>query len=159
MRTFRNSEYFVTEDGEIFKQNKKISQSKMSRGYLSVSLHLEKGQKGKTFYVHRIVAEVYIENLDQKPIVNHINGNKFDNKVSNLEWSTYQENSHHSVTVLRKEMGERHSRAKVPDRIVRYLKNCKKAQVLPNFERIANNYGVKTDHIKNIYNGHKRKLL
>lgn len=159
MKRFRDSEYFVTEDGDIFKKDRKISQSKMTRGYLSVSLYLEKGKSAKTFYVHRIVAETFIPNSEQKPIVNHINGIKSDNKVSNLEWATHQENSQHSVTVLRKEMGERHSRAKVPDRIVRYIKLCKKENIMPDFSRIANTYGVKTDHIKKIYNGHKRKLF
>lgn len=158
MKQFRDSNYLVSEDGKIFKNGKEVSQSKMTRGYLSTSLYLEKGSRAKTFYVHRVVAEVFIPNEFNKPLVNHKNGNKFDNSVSNLEWVTYEENSQHSVTVLRKEMGERHSRALVPDKIVSYLRKCKIKNILPNFDRIALTYGVKPLHIRQIYNGHKRKL-
>lgn len=154
MKQFRDTQYFVSEQGNIYKGDRQISQSKMTRGYLSVSLYTN--GKMKTHYVHRIVAEVYIPNVNNKPLVNHIDGNKFNNSVSNLEWCTHQENSQHSVTVLRKEMGERHSRAKVPDKIVEYLKKCQSNNIIPDFSRIAQTYGVGVQHIKNIYRGHKR---
>ena len=156
MKQFRDTQYFVTEDGNVYKKGKEISQSKMTRGYLSVSLY--QNGKMKTHYVHRVIAEVYIHNIENKPLVNHIDGNKFNNKVTNLEWCTYLENSRHSVNVLRKEMGERHSRAKVPDKIVSYLKKCKSNNVKVDYERIATTYNVGTQHIKNIYKGYKRLL-
>jgi hypothetical protein len=154
MKQFRDTPYYVDEDGMIYKGVKKISQSKMSRGYLSVSIYHE--GLFKTHYVHRIVAECYLENIQKKPLVNHLDGNKFNNSVKNLEWVTHKENSQHSVTILRKEMGERHSRAKVPDHIVLHIKDCKKQNLQLDFDKIASEYGVGVRHIKNIYNGKKR---
>jgi hypothetical protein len=154
MKQFRNTNYYVDKDGSIHKNGKKISQSKMTRGYLSVSIY----HNGvfKTHYVHRIVAECYLDNPKNKPLVNHIDGNKLNNSVENLEWVTHKENSQHSVTILRKEMGERHSRAKVPDHIVLFIKNCKENNIEPDFQEIASKYSVGVRHIKNIYNGKKR---
>ena len=60
-------------------------------GYLRIGLVKEK--KCKQFYVHRLVAQAFIPNPENKPIINHINGDRTDNRVENIEWCTHQENS------------------------------------------------------------------
>lgn len=64
-------------------------------GYKYVNLRMD----GKTErrYIHRLVAQTFIPNPEFKPAVNHIDGDKLNNDVENLEWVTYQENSIHAV--------------------------------------------------------------
>ena len=72
-----------------------ISVSKSKKGYLQVSL----SKNGKRFHtgVHRIMAISFIDNPENKPQVNHIDGNKENNLLSNLEWVTNSENQIHAI--------------------------------------------------------------
>lgn len=64
-------------------------------GYLYCYLY--KNGKGRRFAVHRLVAEAFIPNPDKKPEVNHLDGNKYNNCVENLEWVTRKENVRHAA--------------------------------------------------------------
>ncbi len=54
----------------------------------------------KSFYVHRLVAQTFITNIENSPCVNHINWIRNDNRIENLEWVTYSENTRHSFDIL-----------------------------------------------------------
>lgn len=63
----------------------------------------ERGNK-KRYMRHRFAAQEFIPNPENKPFINHIDGNPSSNKVENLEWCTQSENELHSVHVLGKSM-------------------------------------------------------
>lgn len=84
--------YSVSSDGKVYKNGTAVSLHPNGRGYLKVFLIDTNGER-KSRPVHRLVAEHFIDNPMTLPVVNHINGNKLDNRVENLEWVTFQENS------------------------------------------------------------------
>ena len=93
--------YSVQQNGSLLKR--KLSLDRY--GYLYVALTKNSGGEQKKFKVHRIVALTYLENPENKPTVNHKDGNKLNNKVTNLEFSTNKEQSIHRV----KELGQKQS--------------------------------------------------
>jgi len=90
--------YAVTPEGEVIsyiKGTRKVLKSRIDTvGYLQVRLYLNGVRK--VGVIHRLVAEAFIANPEGKRAVNHKNGNKLDNDVSNLEWVTYSENLIHA---------------------------------------------------------------
>ena len=74
-----------------------ISKSDKKNHLPRARVQLWKNNKAKLMTVHRIVAEVFIPNVDGKPCINHKDGNPLNNHYSNLEWCTYSENNKHAV--------------------------------------------------------------
>lgn len=98
-----NGKYVISPSGKVmrFKANKWSDiHGEVNHGYHRVNLSVN--GVAKKFRVHRLVAQAFIENPLNKPYVNHIDGNKLNNHVSNLEWCTASENEHHSYRVLGK---------------------------------------------------------
>lgn len=76
-----------------------ITLSKSRNEYLRA--HISKNNKPKNVLVHRLVAEAFLPNPENKPQVNHINGDKADNRVENLEWNTVSENTLHAWHIIK----------------------------------------------------------
>ena len=91
-----DNEYKVSDLGRIksIKSGLIMKLNKKSNGY--VTIKLSKNGKAFHFLVHRLVASNFIENIDNKPQVNHLNKIRDDNRLVNLEWCTLSENSKHS---------------------------------------------------------------
>lgn len=78
-----------------------------TNNYLIVNLYLLNSSKAKTFRVHRLIAETFIPNPNNLPCVNHKDGNKQNNCVSNLEWCSYSWNNKHAYLIGKKVVTEK----------------------------------------------------
>ena len=121
-------------------------QSRLRNGYLVVT-----ALRGFRFgdLVHRQVAAAFIPNPDQKPQVNHKDGNKENNHVSNLEWSTGSENTQHAYNTGLSKKGSDHGQAKLTESDVLRIRNSLESQ-----RALAAQFGVSQMQISYI----KRKL-
>lgn len=92
-------DYLIDENGNIFsiRKNKYLKWSINKYGYAKVKLHNNKYKK--LFSVHRLVALTYIDNPNNYPQVNHIDGNKLNNNVKNLEWCSAKHNMNEAVRI------------------------------------------------------------
>lgn len=91
------NDYSVSRTGEVYshKRHKYIKQRVGPKGYMMVNLSIN--GTCKTFTVHRLVADAWIPNSDSLPQVNHIDGDKTNNSVDNLEWCTASHNVIHAI--------------------------------------------------------------
>ena len=89
---------------------KELSSGKGKENYLYVTLFKE--GKAKRKYIHRLVAEAFIINNKKLPCVNHINGNKSNNNINNLEWCSYKDNIKHAYRLGLYKIGKNHPRNK-----------------------------------------------
>lgn len=87
--------YACTTKGEIYsyRSNKFLSPSKTKRGYLHVTFTRDGNRYD--YRVHRLIAMTFLDNPENKPQINHIDGDKLNNYLSNLEWVTPEENIEH----------------------------------------------------------------
>ena len=94
--------YFVTESGAIFSTRRGSMRPRkihlINGGYVRINMRI--GDKTKCKLVHRIVAEIFVPNPNNKPEVNHKDGDKLNNHADNLEWCSRSENLMHSYQIL-----------------------------------------------------------
>ena len=91
--------YGVTAEGDVYgyKRKKFLKPSTDKDGYLYVDLH--KNGKHKKFRIHRLVAEAYIPNIDNLPMINHKDENKANNCLQNLEWCDCKYNNNYGTRI------------------------------------------------------------
>lgn len=133
--------------------NKILKQNKTGKGYLGCVVSLGKRHCYKLIKIHRAVAECFIPNPNNYPVVNHIDGNKENNLYSNLEWCTYKDNNLHSYKLgLNKPViGERNPHSKLSIRDVNFIKqNYIPRDKQFGIRALARKYNVHHKTIENI---------
>lgn len=106
MGRIKSLERYKENHGKLQKVEEKIKTMNIKNsGYQFVQLY--KNNKYKNLMVHRLVAQAFIPNVDNKPQINHIDGNKLNNNVTNLEWCTNSENGKHAWDTGLKQCTER----------------------------------------------------
>ena len=122
MKRFRDTEYFVTEEGNVFRNEKQLKPSKDTGGYLGVNV--SKNGIVKRFMIHRMVGECYLDNVNNLPEINHEDGNKSNNRYSNLKWTTSSDNKKHAYNngLMIAPKGEKSKVSKLKNEDVIYIR-------------------------------------
>lgn len=145
--------YLINSNGDVrnIKTNKFMKKSISGTGYLTCFVD------GRNELLHRLLAETFIPNPDNLPCINHKDGNKLNNDLSNLEWCSYSENNKHAYrTGLKKYVlgkGEKSANHKLNQEQVDYIrKHYKKYDKEFGGRALAKKFGVVETCISNLIN-------
>ena len=118
-----DTKYAISNKGKLInvKNGKELKTRINMNGYLEVQLSTN-GMK-RTYRIHRLVAIAFLDNIENKPYINHKNGIKYDNRVENLEWCSHSYNTLHAYAqgLEKKVTGIHHHAAKLSREDVLYL--------------------------------------
>lgn len=154
--------YFVTDKGKIFSKNyhreNRIAELKpriTNAGYPYVILR--KNKQNFTKHVHRIVAEAFIPNPENKTTVNHKDGNKQNNCIENLEWATQSENVLHAYNTLHRQPNRtwlgKFGKDNPKSRVVLQIKNGKTIKEYYGLHEAERKTGISRVSIKLVCQG------
>lgn len=117
---------------------------------------LLKGEQRKNVLLHRLIASAFIPNLQNLPQINHLDGNKLNNTVTNLEWCTPKRNTNHAIEIgLIDNGGENNHNHVLKDTQVLEIRKLFKEGI--GTRSIARMYGVTRSAIQHIKKGRTRK--
>lgn len=156
-----NGIYRVSNEGNVrtigksgtWRKDRVLKPYRHTGGYLVVTLYKSHSVKSK-YFVHRLVANSFIKNPGKRQTVNHIDGNKRNNILSNLEWATYKENLHHArENGLTRNHGEQQKTAKLKESDVieirhLYAKGTRVVEIIRKY---------RLNSVQTVYNIIKRK--
>ncbi len=158
MKNYRNTPYYFDEDGNAYRNGRKLK-PQISAGYCYITMCIHGIPNRKR--LHRILAEIYLDNPNNLPEVNHKNGIKTDCRIVNLEWSDKSHNQQHRVLVLKKGVGQSRSDSKLKDDDVLWIrKNYIKGDTTFGQRPLARKFNLTQKTIASIVkNKHWRHLL
>lgn len=141
--------YKISINGKVVSQHKRNFNNELKQridraGYFTI--RLSKDGETSTQYVHRLLALTFIETIPSKNYVNHINGNKLDNNISNLEWVTHSENMLHAYKM---NLCQSHGK--------RVIDNCS-GKVYQSIKEAADENGITYSTCKNYLNGLRKNM-
>jgi hypothetical protein len=124
-----------------------------STGYICVTLDSKSRR-----LVHRLVAEAFLPQQKYRVIVNHIDGNKANNCLNNLEWATYAENNHHArAKGLNRQHGENCNLAKYTDQFINAVKAVH-SKYHARYDDLGKIFGIHPRHAYQIVTGRTRAM-
>ncbi|MBA42676.1 MAG: hypothetical protein CMF62_01530 [Magnetococcales bacterium] len=138
--------YEISSLGEVRNINsKKILSKHLRNGYYSICLWSNKQNKKSTVSMHRLVAQHFLPNNNDSLIINHKDGNKINNNVTNLEYVSYKENTKHAIdTGLQKPHYKKISQYDLNDNFIKSFNSIKEAE---------ESTGVSNKHISSVCRG------
>ncbi len=151
-RQYKNTNYWVSTCGNVYNmQRGNLLQGSSNRvtGYYVYKITIN-GIK-KTRLIHRLVAETFIPNPENKKEVNHLDGNKYNNRLDNLEWATPSENQHHAFKLGLNHSNRKTSGIKMNPELIFEIKKLHKEGV--NLVQISKRYNVTRGCISDIIHG------
>lgn len=149
----------VGKNGNVRNFNGKILSNSLSNGY--ICYNLRDGKRGYKCYLHRIIAEAFIPNPENKPCIDHINTIRTDNRIENLRWVTYKENSSNEKTkqhlkesaynneLCKNKIRKTRDKKGLNKKVYTYDKNGKFQKEYNRASELAEIIGVPSSHINN----------
>lgn len=110
---------------------------------------LSSGSVQKHLLVHRLVALAFLPNSESRSDVNHIDGNKANNRLSNLEWLSNADNQRHAVSMGIRRLGSAHHRSKLTEAEVVAMHHDARDRSM-SFSDLAAQYGISVSQVRNI---------
>ena len=136
-------------------QGKVLKPTDNGNGYKAVNLRREGDCRYRRYYIHHLVLETFVPEHDEcQTDVNHLDGDKSNNRLDNLEWCTRSENNYHAYNTGLHVSGESHPQAKYSAELVSTIKSRH-----ANGERVCDlsrEYGIPYRYVSGILNGRKR---
>ena len=140
------TEYKISKCGKVINKHGKILKLNISKRNYYYKVRLFKNNKCYTKTIHRLVAINFIKNKYNKYCVNHINGNKLNNNVNNLEWVTNSENSKHLYQVL-------NYKSHLIKNVLQYDLNNNLIKIWEGFREVERNLNIKQSSISKCCKG------